>query len=87
MDRADAETISLMGDKINSKNFVQKRIYLHFKKHPKCRMQKNWLPYSCKASAGGGGKGMRIVKTEKELKDAVVAAKEANLVLTMIGFF
>ena len=33
------------------------------------------LPVMVKASAGGGGKGMRLVKTEKELPSAVKAAR------------
>ena len=32
-----------------------------------------------KAAAGGGGKGMRIVKKESELKDSIVSAKREAL--------
>ena len=72
----DAETISLMGDKINSKNFCTKENIPTLQKTSKVSdAKKIGFPILVKASAGGGGKGMRIVKTEKELKDAVVAAK------------
>ena len=52
------------------------------------RNRKSYLPYTepkdakkigfpilVKASAGGGGKGMRIVETQSQLKDAIAAAK------------
>ena len=72
----DAETISLMGDKINSKNFCTKENIPTLQKTSKVSdVKKIGFPILVKASAGGGGKGMRIVKTEKELKDAVIAAK------------
>ena len=72
----DAETISLMGDKINSKNFCTKENIPTLQKTSKVSdAKKIGFPILVKASAGGGGKGMRIVKTEKELKDAVIAAK------------
>ena len=72
----DAETISLMGDKINSKNFCIKENIPTLQKTSKVSdAKKIGFPILVKASAGGGGKGMRIVKTEKELKDAVIAAK------------
>ena len=72
----DAETISLMGDKINSKNFCIKENIPTLQKTSKVSdAKKIGFPILVKASAGGGGKGMRIVKPEKELKDAVVAAK------------
>ena len=72
----DAETISLMGDKINSKNFCTKENIPTLQKTSKVSdAKKIGFPILVKASAGGGGKGMRIVKTERELKDAVIAAK------------
>jgi len=72
----DAETISLMGDKINSKNFCIKENIPTLQKTSKVSdTKKIGFPILVKASAGGGGKGMRVVKTEKELKDAVIAAK------------
>ncbi len=72
----DAETISLMGDKINSKDFCIKQNIPTLQKTSKVSdAKKIGFPILVKASAGGGGKGMRIVKTEKELNDAVVAAK------------
>ena len=72
----DAETISLMGDKINSKDFCIKQNIPTLQKTSKVSdAKKIGFPILVKASAGGGGKGMRVVKTEKELNDAVVAAK------------
>lgn len=37
------------------------------------------FPVLLKASAGGGGKGMRIVRSEKELKTSIEAAKSESL--------
>lgn len=37
------------------------------------------FPILLKASAGGGGKGMRIVRTEAELEKSIVAAKSESL--------
>ena len=72
----DAETISLMGDKINSKDFCIKQNIPTLQKTSKVSdAKKIGFPILVKASAGGGGKGMRVVETEKELNDAVVAAK------------
>ena len=72
----DAETISLMGDKINSKDFCIKQNIPTLQKTSKVSdAKKIGFPILVKASAGGGGKGMRVVKTEKELNDAVLAAK------------
>ena len=36
-------------------------------------------PILIKAAAGGGGKGMRIVKKESELKDSIISAKREAL--------
>ena len=72
----DAETIGLMGDKINSKDFCIKQNIPTLQKTSKVSdAKKIGFPILVKASAGGGGKGMRVVKTEKELNDAVLAAK------------
>jgi acetyl-CoA carboxylase, biotin carboxylase subunit len=38
-------------------------------------IKKIGLPVMIKASAGGGGKGMRLVKNEKEIKNAIRSAK------------
>ena len=37
------------------------------------------LPVMIKASAGGGGKGMRLVKEEKDIESAVNAAKSESM--------
>ena len=48
-------------------------------------MQKKFLrilvgyPIIIKASAGGGGKGMKLVKNEKELESALSLAKQEAL--------
>ena len=34
------------------------------------KLLKNWFPVIVKASAGGGGKGMRIVNSEEEVEEA-----------------
>ncbi len=72
----DAETIELMGDKINSKNFCVKQNIPTLSKTSKLSdAKKIGYPILVKASAGGGGKGMRVVNSPKELDDSVAAAK------------
>ena len=66
----DAETIELMGDKINSKNFCVKQNIPTLSKTSKLSdAKKIGYPILVKASAGGGGKGMRVVNSPKELDD------------------
>jgi len=82
------EAIQIMGDKIKSKKLAIKakvntipgfndviRDYTHA-----LSVSKDiGFPLMIKASAGGGGKGMRIVKNEKEVKDAFqLASREAK---------
>ncbi len=79
----DAESIEAMGDKISARRAMKKakvpvvpgtsmdmneRYLLKV-----CR--KIGLPVIIKASAGGGGKGMRLVRNEEELFDAYNAAR------------
>tara|TARA_B100000683_G_scaffold164034_1_gene157970 strand:- start:2936 stop:4873 length:1938 start_codon:yes stop_codon:yes gene_type:complete len=72
----DPETIDLMGDKINSKELCIKEGIPTLLKSTKPKdAKKIGFPILVKASAGGGGKGMRIVETQSQLKDAIAAAK------------
>lgn len=82
------DAIKIMGDKIQSKNIAEKakvntipgfndvvKDYKHAIKISK----DIGFPVMIKASAGGGGKGMRIVKSENEVKDAFsLASSEAK---------
>ena len=81
--------IKKMGDKIESKNLAIKLklnvIPGHTApvKNSKEAMKiskKIGFPVLLKASAGGGGKGMRIVKAEKELSENFDAAKSLSLI-------
>ena len=72
----DPETIDLMGDKINSKELcIKESIPTLLKSTEPKDAKKIGFPILVKASAGGGGKGMRIVETQSQLKDAIAAAK------------
>lgn len=77
------EAMTLMGDKIGSRNFVQER---GFPVAPSviddgdedalvARIQEIGFPVVIKASAGGGGKGMQIVRDQAGLRDVVATAK------------
>lgn len=79
-----AEAIRIMGDKISARQAVSKNNVpvvpgtdgpitdedeaLNF-------IHQIGLPVMIKASAGGGGKGMRLVKVENEIKSAIRAAR------------
>ena len=75
------ELISLMGDKIQARNTVEKIgiPLLHAYIHPtekllsKSFKEKDY-PVLIKAAAGGGGRGMRIVYKQSELKGALESA-------------
>ncbi len=75
-----AETISLMGDKIKSKEIAHKAgvpvvpFLPEIKSDGLKKAQKLGYPLMVKASAGGGGKGMRVVHEPQELSSAVEAA-------------
>jgi len=72
----DPGTIDLMGDKINSKELcIKEGIPTLLKSTEPKDAKKIGFPILVKASAGGGGKGMRIVETQSQLKDAIAAAK------------
>ena len=82
------EAIELMGDKITSKIKMEKLgIPLipgyhgdnQDEKHLEAEAVKIGFPVLIKATAGGGGKGMRIVHEEKEFRDALGGAKREAL--------
>lgn len=77
------EVMTLMGDKIGSRNFVQER---GFPVAPSviddgdeeklvASILEIGFPMVIKASAGGGGKGMQIVRDEKSLRDVLSTAR------------
>lgn len=83
-----ADSITLMGDKIGSKNALQKINvpmipgYHGNDQEVATLAQKAkeiGFPVLIKASAGGGGKGMRIVHQESELIEAISGAKSEAL--------
>ena len=72
--------IKVMGDKLKAKELAEKSGV------PTLPMTSNTkdvksigYPILIKAAAGGGGKGMRIVKKESDLKDSIVSAKREAL--------
>jgi len=84
----DSESIDLMGDKKTSKIKIQQlgvpsipgfhgdnQESAHLKKEA----QRIGFPVLIKASAGGGGKGMRIVESEEEFQASLDAAKRESL--------
>jgi 3-methylcrotonyl-CoA carboxylase alpha subunit len=82
------ESITLMGDKIGSKKALEKlNIPMIPGYHGDDQSVKNLankakeigFPVLIKASAGGGGKGMRIVHQESELLEAIEGAKSEAL--------
>ncbi len=82
-----ADSIRAMGDKVESKILMKKsgvptvpgyeglEGYDDFKKAAK----KIGYPVLIKAAAGGGGRGMRVVNTESELKEAIELAEREAL--------
>lgn len=78
-----ADSIRAMGDKAQSKILMKKagvptvpgfeglESYAEFKK----AAEEISYPVLIKASAGGGGKGMRVVNSESELEESIQAAK------------
>ena len=82
------ESIVLMGDKIGSKKALEKiNIPLTPGYHGDDQSDQNLMkeakkigyPILIKASAGGGGKGMRIVHQDSELLEAIQGAKSEGL--------
>ena len=81
-------TIQAMGSKANAKNLMIKAgvpVVPGYQgadqslKILTTEAQKIGAPLLVKASAGGGGKGMRIVRDLKDLESAIVAAKSESL--------
>ena len=82
------EAIKIMGDKIKSKNLAIKakvntipgyNDVIKNDNHASEIAKDIGFPLMIKASAGGGGKGMRIVRNNKEVKDAFqLASSEAK---------
>ena len=68
--------ISVMGDKLKAKELAIKAGVptLPMTSKP-TEAKKIGFPILIKAAAGGGGKGMRIVNKEKDLKESIVSAK------------
>ena len=82
------ESIVLMGDKIGSKKALEKiKIPLTPGYHGDDQSDENLMkeakkigyPVLIKASAGGGGKGMRIVHADSELLESIQGAKSEGL--------
>lgn len=82
---ASPEMIDGMGDKASAKATMIKagvptvpgsEGLLKNVEHAKKEAKKIGYPVMMKATAGGGGKGMRIIKSEKELKDAWDSARK-----------
>ncbi len=77
------EAMTLMGDKIGSRNFVQERgfpvapsvIDEGDEEQLVSRILDIGFPMVIKASAGGGGKGMQIVRDEKSLREVLATAR------------
>ena len=81
------KVISLMGDKIAAKKTMEKAGvpvipgYHGSKQDTKSLAEegkKIGFPLLVKAAAGGGGKGMRIVKSEKDLAESIESAKRES---------
>ena len=81
------KVISLMGDKIDAKTTMEKAKVpvipgYHGDKQDNDSLveegKKIGFPLLVKAAAGGGGKGMRIVHSEKNLKESIESAKRES---------
>ena len=76
------KVIGLMGDKLSAKSLMQEAgvptlpaIEIQKETDIKASATEIGYPVLVKASAGGGGRGMRIVESEKDLDSAVEGAK------------
>ncbi|MDB3947987.1 biotin/lipoyl-binding protein [Gammaproteobacteria bacterium] len=72
--------IKVMGDKLKAKELAEKSGLPTLSMTSNIKDVKSiGYPILIKAAAGGGGKGMRIVKKESDLKDSIVSAKREAL--------
>ena len=71
-----ANAIKKMGDKLTAKKLSERANVptLPMTSDPK-EAKKIGYPLLIKAAAGGGGKGMRIVKSQKDLKESIASAQ------------
>ena len=75
-----SRVISSMGDKLKAKEIAKKVGVPTLPMTIDPKKAKNiGYPILIKAAAGGGGKGMRIVESEKDLKEAIIGAKREAL--------
>jgi len=83
----EPDAIRLMGDKIEAKNTMQNASvpvipgYHELKQDMSTLIKegkKIGFPLLIKATAGGGGKGMRIVKSENQLEESIEGAKRES---------
>lgn len=84
----DAETIDLMGDKVHARKLMQHAGVpvipgsdgeIHSADEAEIIAQSVGYPVMLKASAGGGGKGIRQVAAAKDLKEAFQSAQKEAL--------
>ncbi len=72
--------IKVMGDKLKAKELAENSGVPTLPMISNTKDVKSiGYPILIKAAAGGGGKGMRIVKKESELKDSIISAKREAL--------
>ena len=72
--------IKVMGDKLKAKEIAEKSGVPTLPMTSNTKdVKKIGYPILIKAAAGGGGKGMRTVEKESELKDSIVSAKREAL--------
>src|SRR3989344_546293 len=82
-----SKTIKALGDKVQAKNISRKANVpiiigtrtLKDAKEAGKDAEKIGYPVILKASAGGGGKGMRVVRSEKEIEKSLTAAQNEAL--------
>ena len=75
-----SRVISSMGDKLKAKEIAEKVGVPTLPMTTDPKKAKNiGYPILIKAAAGGGGKGMRVVESEKDLKEAIIGAKREAL--------
>ena len=71
-----ANVISVMGDKLKAKDLAMKAEVPTLPMTSNPAEAKNiGYPLLIKAAAGGGGKGMRIVNSQKDLKESIISAQ------------